>query len=537
MTVHAGEPFVPTRRLRWELLSGPVLTAIGYYLGAEAAFLIGTLSDKIFAPFWPPNVILFAALLLTPYRRWWLIFAAVLPIHILAELRIGMASTAIVVAFITNVQVAVMNAVAVRYFLVSPPWFSDVGKALRYILITVGVSPAIAALGGAFVPILGGAPVEHYWQLWAHWYSGNALACLTLGPIILTWFGDRRRVPPESTARRIETALAALGLGIVCIVAFNLSARTPYSGFVPALLYLPLPLVLWMAIRFGARGASAAILIVTVILVSHTLRGPSAFVADDPETNVLALQLFLTGLSVPVLLLGAVMDQLHRAEQTTRRLVGSVLKAQDDERRRIARELHDSTGQNLVVATFLASKLEKKLADRDDPTAKDLDDILKQSIQDLRTMSYLLHPPLLDEAGLTAALRSYADGFGQRSAITIETDLPDDLGRLPADMEIVLFRVVQEALTNVARHSGGSSARIRLHRETLWGAPHIVVTVEDKGRGMSGAPALANGRSRRAGVGLASMRERLYQVGGQLEIISTAAGTTIRAMVPLAKAA
>src|SRR5262245_18844055 len=142
MTLHAGEKLAPAGAWKWDALTGPsliapALAALGYYLGAEAAFLIGTLSDKIFAPFWPPNVVLFVALLLTPYRRWWLIFAAVIPAHILAELRVGMAALPMAVAFITNALLATMNALAVRYFLVSPPWLGDMSKALRYIFITV----------------------------------------------------------------------------------------------------------------------------------------------------------------------------------------------------------------------------------------------------------------------------------------------------------------------------------------------------------------------------------------------------------------
>src|SRR5262245_8350950 len=138
MTLHAGEKLA-SRAFGWEALGGPALlgpalAALGYYLGAEAAFLIGTLSDKIFAPFWPPNVVLFVALLLTPYRRWWLIFAAVLPVHVLAELRVGMTPLPMAVAFATNAMVAVMNAVAVRYFLGGPPWLSEARKTLRHIV-------------------------------------------------------------------------------------------------------------------------------------------------------------------------------------------------------------------------------------------------------------------------------------------------------------------------------------------------------------------------------------------------------------------
>src|SRR5262249_41461193 len=162
-------------------LRGPLLVALAYYLGAEAAFYIGTLSDQIFALFWPPNVILFCALLIVPQRVWWLYIAAASLAHVAAELGVGMRAPQLLVAFATNCMVALSNAYAVRRFVGEPPWFGNLHKASLYIVITAGVSPAIAALGGAFVPILGGGPFADYWIYWAHWYLANALPNLTLG--------------------------------------------------------------------------------------------------------------------------------------------------------------------------------------------------------------------------------------------------------------------------------------------------------------------------------------------------------------------
>src|SRR5215471_17872058 len=147
----------------WLHFRGPLFVAFAYYLGAQGAFLIGTLSDRIFAPFWPPNIILLCALLFAPMRLWWVYVAAVFPAHLLAEATVGMAPAQAVVAFSTNCLMAVLGAYGVRRFIPAPPWFGTLRQTAIYIAITAGVSPIIAALGGAFVQILGGGGTANYW--------------------------------------------------------------------------------------------------------------------------------------------------------------------------------------------------------------------------------------------------------------------------------------------------------------------------------------------------------------------------------------
>jgi len=516
---------------------GPIFVALAYFAGAEAAFYVGTLSDKIFAPFWPPNIILFIALLLVPERRWWLFIAACFPAHALAESGVGMPVGQMLVAFATNCMVAVLNAVAVRRLLHGPPWLADLRKASLYVLITAGVSPAISALGGAFVPIMGGGPFNEYWHFWSSWYLANVLTSLTLGPVLLTWLSENPRssasIPP---ARVVEAAALAAILVVVCTLAFEISARTVASSFLPAVLYSPLPFMLWATLRLGGKGASGAILVVTVVLIWRTLKGPTLFIGADPETNVLALQVFLAGLAIPVLLLGAAIDELRHAAQTTRDLAGSVLTAQDEERRRIARELHDSTGQNLIATSMLVGRLRNTLPASAGATIDQLDETIRQSIDEVRTVSYLLHPPLLDEAGLELAVRHFVDGLCKRSGLRIDLDVAPDLGRLSSEIELALFRVVQEALTNVSRHSGSANARIGLRRGTARGKRGVILTIEDAGKGISGLGRLPGMGSRKTrvndGVGLASMRERLHQIGGWLDLESEIGRTVVTAVVP-----
>ena len=298
----------------------PIAVAVTYYFAAEIAFLVGTLSDKIFAPFWPPNTVLFCALLLVPRRRWWLCILATLPAHLIAEFGVGMAMPQLLVAFATNCLVAIISALSLQYLLGASPWLTDVRRMLQYILVVVIVSPALVAFGGAFVPAMASGELFDYWTFWTQWYMANALAGVALGPLALTcldeWQG--RQVQRFNTPDAIEAVAVAAGLVIVCIIVFKSQADNVPAGLLPALLYLPLPLILWITVRFGIKGASFAVFVVTILLITMTLNGPSLFIIAAPERNVFAIQTFLIGLSVPVLLLGAAIDETRRAERTTR---------------------------------------------------------------------------------------------------------------------------------------------------------------------------------------------------------------------------
>jgi signal transduction histidine kinase len=541
----ATRSVVAVRDLHWlkqhiAPLQGPLVVALTYYLGAQAAFLIGTLSDQIFALFWPPNVILFCALLFVSQRRWWLYIIAVFPAHVIAEHGVGMPVPQMLVAFVTNCMVALLNAYAVRRFVGDPPWFGSFQKATNYIVITAGLSPGLSAFGGAFVPILGGGGLENYWAFYAHWYLANALPNLTLGPVLLIWLSDEPRWTDWIPSRRhVEPLLMTVVLAATCVAVTHFAGGFVHSRFLPALLLLPLPVVLWAAVRFGEKGASGAILIVAVFMTWAALRGTGVLANDDPENSVLAAQIFLLGVSIPLLLLGAMIDELRRAERAMRQLAASILRVQDDERRRIARDLHDSTGQNLIAASLIAGEMQKLMPAAGEPLVRKLDDMLQTSIREIRTVSYLLHPPLLDEAGLGLAVREYVQGYVERSGIKVDLQIASDLDRLSGEVELVLFRVVQEALANVARHSKSATARIELKRVKHSDREYVTLSIEDAGKGMGAAARRGaflrrqDGAGHARGVGLASMSERVRQVGGRIEIDSTVGRTIVAAVIPL----
>lgn len=219
----------------------------------------------------------------------------------------------------------------------------------------------------------------------------------------------------------------------------------------------------------------------------------------------------------------------RNAEDALRTLSGRLLGIQDQERRRIARELHDSLGQYLAGLKIAIDMLGSRSSQKD-PLLVECADILERAIAETRTLSHLLHPPLLDEAGFASAASWFVAGFSQRSGIPVSLDLPPDLQRLPDVIEIALFRVLQESLTNVHRHSRAKSAEISVEVD----AEHVTIEIRDHGRGMP--PHIIRqieAETSKLGVGLAGMRERIHELGGRFVVSSNDRGTTVQASIPL----
>jgi signal transduction histidine kinase len=222
-----------------------------------------------------------------------------------------------------------------------------------------------------------------------------------------------------------------------------------------------------------------------------------------------------------------------RVEESLREVSHRLHRSQDEERRRIARELHDSTAQLLAAALMNLGLLENLPALAKGKAAKLVEEtvnMVERCTLEVRTLSHLLHPPLLDPMGLESAVRAYAEGFGRRSGLKLELDLAVGQERLPEEAELALFRVVQEGLGNIHRHSSSRTARICLAREPQ----RVVLEVADQGLGMPPKTlhAVQDG-SLTQGVGLAAMQERLREIGATLDIESSPAGTRLRAVLPL----
>jgi two-component system, NarL family, sensor kinase len=208
-----------------------------------------------------------------------------------------------------------------------------------------------------------------------------------------------------------------------------------------------------------------------------------------------------------------------------------LLKVQDEERRKIARDLHDSTGQTLAALKITISFLQESC--KKDPASlaivSEIVQLADQASEEIRTMSYLLHPPLLDEVGFACAARWFIEGFAKRSGIKVNMDFTNSQERLAKEMEIALFRVLQESLINVHRHSGASEASIRFQYE----GDAVMLEIRDFGRGITERLHTFAGSAAHSGVGLTGMRERMNELHGQFDIEDSGNGTIVRAAIPL----
>jgi PAS domain S-box-containing protein len=236
----------------------------------------------------------------------------------------------------------------------------------------------------------------------------------------------------------------------------------------------------------------------------------------------------------PVRLAGTCLDitERVRADEELRRLSGELLRLQEEERRRISRELHDTTGQNLVAVATMLGQLSGSLPSIERKSRELISEcqgLVDQCVREVRTLSYALYPPELHDGGLEGAIRDYVSGFAKRSGIQVELEISSLGAQMERDIELTLFRVVQESLTNIQRHSGSQQAKIRIDRNSV-----LTLEVSDRGHGVRASVAGGEEEPRfKVGVGILSMQERVKAIGGQLDIDSNSHGTTVRVTLPI----
>ena len=227
--------------------------------------------------------------------------------------------------------------------------------------------------------------------------------------------------------------------------------------------------------------------------------------------------------------LGRVVER-KRVEESLKHLSTRLMRSQDEERRRIGRELHDSAGQYLAALQMNLDMLHNEVSGLKGRTPQLLAesiDLVQRCSAEIRTLSYLLHPPLLEEAGLGVTVSWYVEGFSKRSGIPVTLEIPPDLGRLRSDMELAVFRILQESLTNIHRHSGSKTATVRMISQNN----ALVLEIGDRGKGIPEKASAEPAKS--PGVGIAGMRERLSEIGGELQLSSDTNGTLVRAKIPI----
>jgi two-component system sensor kinase FixL len=304
----------PVHSFDWRVTGIALLVALGYFFGAKIGFAL-TLQPHPVSVLWPPNSILLAALLLTPVRVWWLILLAVFPAHLAAQLQGNVPPTMIFCWFISNSCEALIGAGCVRYFINRPVRLDRLANVGIFVLFAAWLAPFLSSFIDAGFVAINQFGQDSYWRVWRIRFTSNVLAALTLVPLIVTWAADGigwlRKVP---RARLLEAAFLLVALLWVNTVVFYKLA--PSAD--PALLCLPLPFLIWAAVRFGSRGASATICALTLLAIWSAGHGYGPFSMRSAEENALSIQMFLIVTSIPLLLLAGVIEERSNGATTLR---------------------------------------------------------------------------------------------------------------------------------------------------------------------------------------------------------------------------
>jgi PAS domain S-box-containing protein len=260
--------------------------------------------------------------------------------------------------------------------------------------------------------------------------------------------------------------------------------------------------------------------------------GESVIIRKDGSTREIEYRLLVNPqLGVQFVMMHDITAR-KEAERSLHKLSARLLQLQDEERRRIARQLHDTTAQSLAAIRLNLSRISRSPDAQSGAIKEAVDEsvaLTEQSIAEVRTLSYLLHPPMIDEAGLLPSLRWFVRGFEQRSGITSTLEACEEIGRLPQELETAVFRIVQEALTNIQRHSGSAIARIRLNRQGRL----LRLEVQDEGRGMPQELRDHQSALLASGIGIAGIQQRVRELGGQMEFQSVDRGTQLAVTLPI----
>jgi signal transduction histidine kinase len=501
---------------------------------------------------WPGTGIALAAILLFGYEVWPGIFLGAFAVNLTTA---GSLVSSFGIAFGNTLEAALGAYLVIRFANGRNVFDRAEGIFKFFLLACVAATTVSASLGTASLALTGFSRGVQWESLWLTWWLGNMAGAILVTPCFLLWSA---RTDALRSRRQVVLQTVAL---LILVGAIVFGGFPSLAGQDYPLKFICIPFVAWVAFELRPREAALAVLAFSVVAIGsalHAARGVSI-----PNESLLVIQVFLSVVAVTSLLVSVAVSERNRhqetlqkakielqervldrtreledriakqerAEQAVRGLSARLLHAQDQERRRIARELHDSTGQSLAALTMILSKLRKKASSVNPELSSELDEseqIARAVSDELRTTSYLLHPPLLDEMGLQAGLRWYIEGFQGRSNIKVSLNLPENLERLPTDLELMIFRVVQECLTNVHRHSESPSAIICLCNSS----EKLTLEIRDQGKGMRADRLIAVTGPGTVGVGLRGMRERVKAFGGELEIISDGQGTMVRATIP-----
>jgi signal transduction histidine kinase len=496
-----------------------LLVGTSYYVGTLIGFA-WTPAGRPNSTFWPPNAILLAALLVVRRKDWWTLLMGVLAAHMVAQLQTGVPLWTAVGWFITNSSEALIGAYCITQFTGSARKLDGVRGVLIFVVFGVLFAPLATSFLDAFAVVITGWG-SHYWPLSFERFWTNALAELTIVPMIVLWHSN-----PISWFRRVsvprfgEAALLAIGTVLVAVVVFGLKAVSPATT--PALLYIPLPFLLWAASRFGLGGLSTSLLSLTLISTWYTMHGREPFPDASMSQNILSLQILFCVVAVPLMFLSAVMAEARRTQELLRRTSSSLIEAQEQERHRIARELHDDLGQALALTKVTLDGLIEGSGESLKFALTDISSQISAISNTAREISHGLYPTQLEYLGLAKALKRLCSELRSGKNISIDLTVGDLPDQLQPSILLSLYRIAQETMHNIITHSQAKNVQVELGADDT----RISLRIVDDGVGF-------DPRHEAGGLGLESMRQRVRAVGGFIDISSSPnSGTRIEVWVP-----
>jgi signal transduction histidine kinase len=495
-----------------------VVAFLGYYIAGKLGQATTNIRSGNLGPVWPASGIALALLLRYGYRVWPGLFAG--------SFLVAFQSPVSAITALGQATGATLAAVLGTFLLRRAhfePALSRLKDALALIVIgAFGATLLSASIGMASLYATGAQPYTGLHEAWLIYWLGDATGVLLVTPLVFTVPALRSII----TAKRIELAILLTLLAGASAVVFGDLPLVPIRLHVLA--FAVLPFVMWAAIGFGIGGASLSVFVVAALATVLTALGFGPFSTGTPFANAALLDVFFTVLAASGLPLAAVITERQRVElereeliraRTSEEAVADVsrrlIEAQERERNRIARELHDDICQRLsLLAVTLTARGERELHEQ-----------AAEITADLQALSHRLHSSRLELLGIAGAIRHFCEEFADQQKVRVDFEAGDLPGRLPSEVSLSLFRILQEALQNAAKHSGAQHFDVQLRG----GQDEVHMVVKDDGRGFD----VASARGGR-GIGLVSMEERIKLVNGELSIQSKPQrGTTIYARVRL----
>jgi len=477
-------------------LRSALLVAIAYYLGAKVGFAF-TFQPHPISTLWLPNALLLAALLLSPVSSWWVLLAAALPAHLAAELQSGVPLVMVLGWFASNCTEALIGAVCIRRFCSMPLRFDSSRDVGVFLIFGVLLAPLLSSFLDAALVTLIGWGEGAYWQLMRLRFLSNILAALIVVPFVMTWAAGGltavRRAPPQSWAEG-----AVLVVGLLAVGAAIFDGKDAGLSTVPALLYAPLPFLLWAAVRFGPRGTSTAILVLVVFAIWGATHGQGPFVTGSPEENARSVQFFLIAMSVPVMLLAAALEERRKAREALELSEGQLthltrVTLLDQLSGALAHELNQPL---TAILSNAQAALHFLAADRIEPN--ELREILGDIVAEDQRASEVIrrlhalfkrgetHFQLLDANDLVREALALAHGDLIARNIDVETDLSPRIPAVRSDrvqMQQVLLNLLLNACEAMSQNEP-EERRITIRTQALSDGG-VEVSVEDRGPGIA----------------------------------------------------